>query len=241
MNTSHKHVFCNVVASETAGKTSGRNRPLLSATLLRLRCLIRWMEGVEKGERVWPEPASSSRRTPSHQKFGLPRPEAIFDLEYFRQSPEAFYCLAKELWPGKHKPTLTHHFLKLLAGVRLCSRSEVGLAPPPEGAPHAPEWHLTNDTLQAWTVTRTCVERRFEGNWGLHRILQWSAHGSHPESRGGLRVHSTAQTEMRQLHLVVCDTSGTSCCVGTTALCAHHAHSWENPRGRLPSEFRKAM
>ena len=41
----------------------------------------------------------------------------IFDLNYFRRSPQAFLALAKELWPGMHQrsPTLTHAFLALLA------------------------------------------------------------------------------------------------------------------------------
>lgn len=30
------------------------------------------------------------------QRYNLPRPEAVFDLEYFRESPDAFYDLAKD-------------------------------------------------------------------------------------------------------------------------------------------------
>jgi NAD-dependent SIR2 family protein deacetylase len=48
------------------------------------------------------------------QKYDLPRAEAIFDIEYFRKSPDAFYQLCKDLWPGIFKPTPTHHFLRLL-------------------------------------------------------------------------------------------------------------------------------
>merc|ERR1712046_515208 len=44
------------------------------------------------------------------QRFNLPRPQAVFDLEYFRQSPGAFYELAKEMWPGNFEPTPTHYF-----------------------------------------------------------------------------------------------------------------------------------
>ena len=49
------------------------------------------------------------------QKFDLPRAEAVFDIEYFKEKPDAFYCLARDLWPGAHRPTLTHRFLRLLA------------------------------------------------------------------------------------------------------------------------------
>lgn len=48
------------------------------------------------------------------QKYDLPHPQAIFELAYFRERPEAFYALARELWPGSYCPTTTHLFIKLL-------------------------------------------------------------------------------------------------------------------------------
>ena len=48
------------------------------------------------------------------QKYDLPHPQAIFELAYFRERPEAFYALARELWPGTYCPTTTHLFIKLL-------------------------------------------------------------------------------------------------------------------------------
>ncbi|WVQ94964.1 hypothetical protein IAU59_002055 [Kwoniella sp. CBS 9459] len=48
------------------------------------------------------------------QKLNLPFPEAVFELGFFRKNPEPFWILAKELYPGKHFPTPTHYFLKLL-------------------------------------------------------------------------------------------------------------------------------
>lgn len=47
-------------------------------------------------------------------KYDLPYPEAIFDLSYFYERPEAFFTLAKELYPGNYLPTLTHYFFVLL-------------------------------------------------------------------------------------------------------------------------------
>lgn len=32
--------------------------------------------------------------------YDLPKPEAIFDIEFFRSNPRPFYTLAKEIWPG---------------------------------------------------------------------------------------------------------------------------------------------
>ena len=47
-------------------------------------------------------------------KYNLPKPEAMFDIEYFRQDPTAFYDLSRELLPSNFKPTPMHHFIKLL-------------------------------------------------------------------------------------------------------------------------------
>jgi len=58
------------------------------------------------------------------QKYNLRRPEDIFDIHYYRHSPQAFVTLAHELWPGfKHSPTLTHSFLKLLSDKGLLLRN----------------------------------------------------------------------------------------------------------------------
>ncbi|KDE08321.1 hypothetical protein MVLG_01362 [Microbotryum lychnidis-dioicae p1A1 Lamole] len=48
------------------------------------------------------------------EKYDLPYPEAIFDIDYFLEKPQAFYTLAKELYPGNFRPTTTHHFFRLL-------------------------------------------------------------------------------------------------------------------------------
>ncbi|SCV74328.1 BQ2448_6760 [Microbotryum intermedium] len=48
------------------------------------------------------------------EKYNLPYPEAIFDIDYFLEKPQAFYTLAKELYPGNFRPTTTHHFFRLL-------------------------------------------------------------------------------------------------------------------------------
>jgi|EP00927_Polykrikos_kofoidii_P061756 NAD-dependent deacetylase sirtuin 2 len=48
------------------------------------------------------------------QRFNLPKPEAIFELGFFRENPAAFYELAREMWPGTYEPTPAHYFIKLL-------------------------------------------------------------------------------------------------------------------------------
>jgi len=58
------------------------------------------------------------------QKYNLPYPEAVFDLEFFAENPQPFVTLAKELWPTglTFRPTITHCFLTLLARKELLLR-----------------------------------------------------------------------------------------------------------------------
>ncbi|XP_067412819.1 NAD-dependent protein deacetylase sirtuin-2 isoform X2 [Emydura macquarii macquarii] len=48
------------------------------------------------------------------QSYNLPYPEAIFEINYFKQHPEPFFALARELYPGQFKPTVCHYFIRLL-------------------------------------------------------------------------------------------------------------------------------
>ena len=45
----------------------------------------------------------------------LPHAEAVFDISFFRSNPIPFYTLARELYPGKYRPTISHSFIRLLA------------------------------------------------------------------------------------------------------------------------------
>ena len=47
--------------------------------------------------------------------MGLPKPEAIFSIDYFRESPETFYSLAGSLMFHDAKPTNAHKFIKKCA------------------------------------------------------------------------------------------------------------------------------
>lgn len=48
------------------------------------------------------------------EKYNLPHPQAIFELDYFEDNPKPFFVLAKELYPGSFKPTPSHYFVKML-------------------------------------------------------------------------------------------------------------------------------
>lgn len=56
------------------------------------------------------------------QKYNLPYPSAIFELDYFRDNPQPFFALAKELYPGTFKPTPCHYFVRLLHEKGLLTR-----------------------------------------------------------------------------------------------------------------------
>ncbi|KAG9315866.1 Sir2 family histone deacetylase Hst2 [Chiua virens] len=47
-------------------------------------------------------------------RLKLPYPEAVFQIDFFRRNPVPFYTLAKELYPGRYRPTITHSFIKVL-------------------------------------------------------------------------------------------------------------------------------
>lgn len=47
-------------------------------------------------------------------RLNLPFPEAVFEIGFFKKNPIPFYTLAKELYPGRFRPTLTHSFITLL-------------------------------------------------------------------------------------------------------------------------------
>ena len=49
------------------------------------------------------------------QRFNLPFPEAVFDLEYLRDNPEPFFMLASEMYPTHFEPTSFHDFIAWIA------------------------------------------------------------------------------------------------------------------------------
>ncbi|KHJ83357.1 transcriptional regulator, Sir2 family, partial [Oesophagostomum dentatum] len=48
------------------------------------------------------------------QKYRLPHPQAVFDMDFFRENPVPFFDLCKELFANHLKPTPCHYFMKLL-------------------------------------------------------------------------------------------------------------------------------
>lgn len=56
------------------------------------------------------------------QKYKLPHPQAIFELDFFIENPKPFFELAKELFPGSFKPTISHYFIRLLLEKKILLR-----------------------------------------------------------------------------------------------------------------------
>ena len=46
------------------------------------------------------------------EKYNLPRPESVFELEFFKNNPMPFIKLAKECLSGDFNPTIGHRFIK---------------------------------------------------------------------------------------------------------------------------------
>jgi NAD-dependent deacetylase sirtuin 2 len=56
-------------------------------------------------------------------KYNLPTPTSIFTLDYFKKSPEPFFDLAKELYPGKWRPTTAHYLVSMLSAKGMLLRN----------------------------------------------------------------------------------------------------------------------
>ncbi len=47
-------------------------------------------------------------------EFNLHSPQDMFDINFFKSSPQTFYSFAMEIYPAKFEPSVTHRFIKLL-------------------------------------------------------------------------------------------------------------------------------
>ncbi|RYH12890.1 hypothetical protein EON65_37000 [archaeon] len=59
-------------------------------------------------------------------RLGLPFPEAIFSLDYFRSNPAAFYTIANEFLTYHAQPVLAHKFIRRLQDeeILLCNYTQ---------------------------------------------------------------------------------------------------------------------
>ncbi|XP_063052509.1 NAD-dependent protein deacetylase sirtuin-3 [Engraulis encrasicolus] len=48
------------------------------------------------------------------ERYNIPYPEAIFNIDYFSNDPRPFFSLAKDLYPGNRRPNYAHYFIRML-------------------------------------------------------------------------------------------------------------------------------
>lgn len=51
------------------------------------------------------------------EKYNIPYPEAIFDINYFNKNPRPFFKLSRDLLKDDVQPTITHQFIKKLEDI----------------------------------------------------------------------------------------------------------------------------
>ncbi|OBZ71190.1 NAD-dependent protein deacetylase hst2-1 [Grifola frondosa] len=93
-------------------------------------------------------------------RLNLPYPEAVFEINYFRENPLPFYTLARELYPGHFRPTLTHSFVRVLAAhslLRVCFTQNIDTLERRAGVPaeHIVEAHGS-------FASQRCIECQME-------------------------------------------------------------------------------
>ncbi|EDV24082.1 uncharacterized protein TRIADDRAFT_26227, partial [Trichoplax adhaerens] len=108
------------------------------------------------------------------QKYDLPDPESIFRLSYFRENPSPFYSLAKELYPGRYKPTLSHYFIKLLHDKGLLLRHFTQNIDTLEHLANVPKEKLIEahgSFSAAHCINHDC-QKEYSSDWVKERVLQ---------------------------------------------------------------------
>ena len=103
-------------ASDTAGTSAGLTLEKVAALLQADNAKVVVMAGagisVSAGIPDFRSPGTGLYDNLA--EYGLPYPEAVFDLGFYRQTPRPFQRLCRELWPGNFAPTPTHAFFKVL-------------------------------------------------------------------------------------------------------------------------------
>jgi NAD-dependent deacetylase sirtuin 2 len=105
------------------------------------------------------------------QKYHLPTPESIFQLDFLSTNPEPFFALAKELFPGQHKATTCHWFIRLLHEKGLLLRNYTQNIDTLEVAAGIPEDKIVFAHGSFSTSSCTCCSKRHSREWIQGKIF----------------------------------------------------------------------
>ena len=105
------------------------------------------------------------------QRFNLPRPEAVFEIDFFRENPSPFFELARDLYPGQAMPTKAHYFLRLLAERGLCTRIYTQNIDTLERIAGVPDDVLVEAHGSFETATCTSCREGFSKEWVGERLF----------------------------------------------------------------------
>ncbi|KAI0632356.1 DHS-like NAD/FAD-binding domain-containing protein [Trametes polyzona] len=117
-------------------------------------------------------------------RLNLPYPRALFERNYFRFNPIPLYTLARELYPGRYRPTLTHSFVKLLAdggSLQTCFTENIDALERQAGVPAE---RLVE--AQGSFASQSCVECQGEYDGAKMREAVEKGEAARCESCGGL-------------------------------------------------------
>ncbi|KAI0822344.1 DHS-like NAD/FAD-binding domain-containing protein [Trametes gibbosa] len=96
-------------------------------------------------------------------RLNLPYPRALFERTYFCFNPTPLYTLARELYPGRYRPTPTHSFTKLLSdggSLHTCFTENIDALERQAGIP-------VNDLVEAYGsfASQRCMDclKEFDG------------------------------------------------------------------------------
>ena len=123
-------------------------------------------------------PTTGLYQSPTLRKYELPHPEAIFDIDYFREDPQPFFHLARELLPANVRPTRVHAFLRLLADKDILLRVYTQNIDCLEREAGVPEEKLVETHGSFQTATCQSCYRRYSKRY-VERILEDVAEEPH--------------------------------------------------------------
>ncbi|XP_026220920.1 SIRT1 domain-containing protein [Anabas testudineus] len=117
-NNSSDPVQAHCSSSTSAAKSSSRGGLASVARLVKLgRCknvLVVAGAGISTASGIPDFRTPGTGLYANLEKYNIPYPEAIFNIDYFSNDPQPFFSLAKALYPGRHRPNYIHYFIRML-------------------------------------------------------------------------------------------------------------------------------